>query len=134
MHRSWSRGPCKATPAPPHTVFSKLGRGKGRGGGVCPVAWVPANKVLGPRLACTLGRGLPCTSWATTSIPEEMLVPLQMPHEGGGGAPHSRRRVTAVPLHQFLRLIAGGPAGNPGSAATNDELVSALQRGGAIQT
>ncbi|KAL4452300.1 hypothetical protein ABPG75_007962 [Micractinium tetrahymenae] len=53
--------------------------------------------------------------------------PMLIARARGGGNPHR------LPLHHFLRLIAGGRMMEHGAAATNDDLVANLKRGGVIQ-
>lgn len=48
-------------------------------------------------------------------------------------APPRANRGGGLPLHQFLRLIAGGRMMDHGSASTNEDLISALRRGGVIE-
>ncbi|KAL6780621.1 hypothetical protein ACKKBF_B12430 [Auxenochlorella protothecoides x Auxenochlorella symbiontica] len=50
------------------------------------------------------------------------------------GQPVQRTQANRLPLHQFLRLIAGGRMVDHGTAASNDDLVAALKRGGVIQS
>eukprot|EP00887_Chlorella_sp_A99_P004160 scaffold23.g4160.t1 len=53
----------------------------------------------------------------------------EQPRRGRGG-PGAR-----LPLHQFLRLIAGGRLVDPGGAAgTNEQLLQNLRRGGVVQS
>lgn len=60
---------------------------------------------------------------------EEMEEEQPQPRRGRGG-PGAR-----LPLHQFLRLIAGGRLVDPGGAAgTNEQLLQNLRRGGVVQS
>ena len=61
-----------------------------------------------------------CESFAYTPPPPQPPPPRA--HRGGG-----------LPLHQFLRLIAGGRMMDHGSASSNEDLVAALRRGGVIE-